>query len=309
MICAYCGKTAKPTREHIISNGVLDLFPECFMTIDNERNVLHTSDPVVKDVCDDCNKRRITYIDSYAKAIVKSNFLVEYGKDDSLNFSYIYSLVQKMCLKYAYNDLRSRKKDCSFFTRKILDYILNETEISPLRNVTILAGLAVNTSPVPNFIFGNNKIRWGDNPVMLENSIIENIDYDSGKIRFRENQKTQSFQSLAISYVFRFNSLQLLLFCWDENIDDDAIRSNNIILQCKYPYAILDNSGNSILSRCTSETTFHFERLVDVAWGQELFDTISYMRGTFSPESQNYLKKINKEWKKEENSLAEKHPR
>jgi len=27
MICAYCGKEAKGTKEHIISSGILGLFP------------------------------------------------------------------------------------------------------------------------------------------------------------------------------------------------------------------------------------------------------------------------------------------
>ena len=67
MICAYCGKEAKGTKEHIISSGILGLFPECFATIDRERGVVHQGDPMVKDVCADCNNNRISYIDSYAK--------------------------------------------------------------------------------------------------------------------------------------------------------------------------------------------------------------------------------------------------
>ena len=30
MKCAYCGKEARGTREHIISSAILDLFPECY---------------------------------------------------------------------------------------------------------------------------------------------------------------------------------------------------------------------------------------------------------------------------------------
>ena len=41
MKCAYCGKEAKATKEHIISSGVLDLFPECFLTMDEKRKVIH----------------------------------------------------------------------------------------------------------------------------------------------------------------------------------------------------------------------------------------------------------------------------
>lgn len=69
MICAYCGKEAKGTKEHIISSGILGLFPECFATIDGERKVVHHGDPMVKDVCADCNNNRLSYIDSYAKKL------------------------------------------------------------------------------------------------------------------------------------------------------------------------------------------------------------------------------------------------
>lgn len=37
MICAYCGRDKKGSKEHIISSGVLDIFPECFITKDNIR--------------------------------------------------------------------------------------------------------------------------------------------------------------------------------------------------------------------------------------------------------------------------------
>ena len=47
MKCAYCGKEAKGTKEHIISSGILGLFPECFATIDGERKVVHQGDPMV----------------------------------------------------------------------------------------------------------------------------------------------------------------------------------------------------------------------------------------------------------------------
>lgn len=41
MKCAYCGKEARGTREHIISSAILDLFPECYITFDDARNAIH----------------------------------------------------------------------------------------------------------------------------------------------------------------------------------------------------------------------------------------------------------------------------
>lgn len=49
--------------------------------------------------------------------------------------------------------MRSRRKDVSFFDDEIKNYLLDETKNTPLRNVTLLAGLAVNTSPAPDFMF------------------------------------------------------------------------------------------------------------------------------------------------------------
>ena len=70
MSCAYCGERSDYTKEHIISSSVLDLFPECFATIDNARGKAYASDPVVKDVCSVCNNQKLSYIDNYARGII-----------------------------------------------------------------------------------------------------------------------------------------------------------------------------------------------------------------------------------------------
>ncbi len=309
MICAYCGKEAKGTKEHIISCGVLDLFPECFATIDGERKVVHQSDPLVKDVCADCNNNRINYIDSYAKSFIEKYFLTKYSKDDELNIEYDNTMMQKMCLKYAFNDLRSRKKDISFFNDTIISFLLNQTETEALRNVTILAGLAVNTSPVPDSVFGNLKLRWSDSPYFCSNSLVMNVDYNTGKITLRDKMEPENFNKRVLSYVFRFNSLQLLLLCWDESISEDELLQNKIVLEHLYPYKILDVTGRSIITRCTSEATYHQEKIIDVSIGQEMLDEISFMRGTFTDEYQRFLSSVESEWTKEEKTLADKHPR
>lgn len=309
MICAYCGNNRKGTKEHIISKGILDLFPECFMTYDYERNEVYPSDPIIKDVCADCNNNKISYIDSYAKEMVKKYFTVNYQKDDNLIFEYNYTLIQKMCLKYAFNDLRSRKKDTNFFDLDIKRFILNKELNKPLSNVTILAGLSINTSPIPDCMLGNNKLRWCCNPLFLSNSIIENIDYYSGKYILRKDNKPQRFEKYALSFLIRLNSLQLLMICWDKNISEEQLFQNNIILEIQYPYTKLTPNGKTSLSRCTSELTYAIEQLIDVSWGQSIFDDISYMRGTFSDNAQLFLSEIEKHWKAEEQSLAKLHPR
>lgn len=309
MVCPYCGKEAKGTKEHIISNGVLGLFPECFMTIDEGRSKVYLADPMVNDVCAECNNNRITYIDAYAKQIIERYFVKKYEKDTSLQFEYDFSMLQKICLKYAFNDLRSRKKDYSFFDLKVRNYLLDQKDTVPHRNVAILAGLAINTSPAPDYMFGNHKIRWGDTPILCSNSIVENIDYHTGEITIRKDNPRQNLSDLVLSYVFRFNSLQMLLLCFDDGISEEQLTRNCVIVKYQYPYTLLDSSGSSLLSRCTSELTYHHEKLIDVTWGQNLADEISYMRGTFTNTSQESLKAVNKEWQIIERKIAEEHPR
>ena len=264
---------------------------------------------MVKDVCADCNNNRISYIDSYAKEFIEKYFLVKYKKDDTISVEYDYTMIQKMCLKFALNDLRARKKDVSFFDDEVKEFLLNEEKSSPLGNVTILAGLAVNISPAPDYMFGNMKLRWGDSPLLLANSIVTNIDYNTGHITLREERKIQEFENYALSYVFRFNSLLLPILCWDRDIKEDVLNKNNIILKYQYPYYILDASGNTVLSRCTSEATYYHEQLIDVTWGQVLMGEISYMRGTFSEQCEKYFEEVQKRWGEEERKLAEEHLR
>ena len=91
MKCAYCGKEAKGTREHIISCAILDLFPECYLTFDEKRKIIHQGDPMIKDVCADCNNNRISYIDSYAKEFISRYFVKKYGEDDHVEiFNYLH---------------------------------------------------------------------------------------------------------------------------------------------------------------------------------------------------------------------------
>lgn len=307
--CAYCGMEAKGTKEHIISSGVLDLFPECFLTIDQGKQIVHEADPVIKDVCADCNNKRISYIDSYAKEIIQRNFLQKYDKDIELDFEYDYSMIQKVLLKYAYNDLRVHKENTDFYDDEILSYLVKQENDEPKRNVLVLAGIAVNTSPVPDYVFGNQKLQWLRNPMLFGNSIVMNINYETGEMKLREPFEIEKFEYLKFSYVFRFNSGQFLLLCFDKNIPEEKLKQIKIVLDVQYPYKVLNEESNMVLSRCTSETTYHQIGLIDVSWGQGMFDEISIMRGMASPNSKAYFEHMTKEWEEYEKQLAEEHKR
>lgn len=310
MICAYCGKNGRSTREHIISSGILDLFPECYLTFDEKRKTVYPSDPVINDVCDICNNTKLSYIDSYAKSFIGNYFVKNYNADDSIEIIYDYTLVQKMCSKYAYNDLRANNdNDASFFDSELRNWILDESTNNSVRNITILGGLAVNPSPVPDFIFGNKKIRWSKNPFLCSNSIIEYIDYETWKIIRRDDLVCERFDKYAFSYLFRFNTLQIIVIFWNPLIPEEELNNNQIKLSYQYPYSILDNSGKAVLKRCTSDVTFNLENLIDVSWGQGILDEICYIRQIENENNKLYIELVNNLWKEEENRIALDHPR
>lgn len=308
MKCAYCSNEAKSTREHIISSSVLDLFPECFLTVDENRKKIYSADPVINDVCADCNNNKLSYIDNYAKGIVQKYFVQSYDADDNVEIDYDYVLLQKVLLKYAYNDLRSNHDDISYFDDDIIRFLLNQDDAAPKKRITILAGLAVNTSPVPDYMFGNLKLRWSKSPMLLANSIIINIDYETGQIFRREHLEVEKFEGLALSYIFRFGSGQFILLCWDK--DCPNIETNLNIIQFQYPYEMLSKDSSIVtIARCTDEMTYHLFKLVDVNWGHGLSDEITMMRKLASNTFESGFKEMNAQWKKEEERIAKEHKR
>ena len=306
MKCAYCGKEAKGTKEHIISCAILDLFPECYLTFDTQRDRIYEADPMIKDVCADCNNNKISYIDSYAKKFIETYFTKKYSNTDSVMIEYDYTMIQKMLLKYAFNDMRSRKEDCSFFDNDLLSFLMDESDVASRLNVSVLCGLAVNTSPMPDFMTGNLKLRWAKNPTLYSNSTIDYINYETGEITINKNVGCEELQDLDFSYVFRFNSVQFLLFCWRK--ESASIEKNNIILQHQYPYALLSDTNPSVsLPICTNEINYHKFDHIHVNW-DGLFE-VETIRRLASGGRYTFKESADIEWEREEETIAKKHPR
>ena len=261
---------------------------------------------MVKDVCAKCNNQRISYIDSYAKDFISQYFTQKYTEHDTVEIEYDYVMVQKMLLKYAFNDLRSHKDDCTFFDEEMLHYLLNENDNSPKINVTVLCGLAVNVSPAPDAMFGNLKLRWCKDPILYANSIVRNIDYETGQVFLNDDVQKENFPDLRISYLFRFNSVQFLLMCWDKT--SEKIEENNVVLSCQYPYCLMKaTETKTVLPVCTDEFNYHQFEHIHVKW-DGLFE-VGLMRKLASGGKYQYKELYEREWEKEEENIKQQHPR
>nr|DAL55986.1 MAG TPA_asm: restriction endonuclease [Caudoviricetes sp.] len=258
MKCAYCGNEGKRSKEHIISKSVLDLFKECNITFDNNR--VYKAEPMIRDVCTECNNKRISYIDKYAKCFISKFFLKEYEKETFLKVDFDYVMLQKVFLKYIFNDLRSKKGDISFFTEEIKQFLLDENKKNPIKNITILGGLSTFSYGIPKEVFGNKKLYWINGVNFIEDGIIKYIDYYNNEVKLNLNYKTKKIDKLSFIYLFRFNTGQFLILFWkDENFKNELQE----ILD-EYPYSIFTERNTVILTKCTSDLlNYYFPQLID----------------------------------------------
>lgn len=131
MICSYCGKSCKPTKEHIIPNGFLNKMnrKEMISESDAVPNRLVYNDLVIKDVCSTCNNGPLSELDGYALSLILNYNDVRKKLKSKIDFSYDLQLLQRWLLKVAFNSARSTKArhDCLMYQKNI-KYILGETK-------------------------------------------------------------------------------------------------------------------------------------------------------------------------------------
>lgn len=273
MRCAYCKEEKKLTKEHIISDGILELFPECDLTIDRENDRYYKSDPVIKDVCSNCNNNRLTYIDSYAKSIVENYFIDKYKKDDVVELKYDFSMIEKMLLKFTFNAMRANSEDISFFNESIIEYLLNQEHDVLNKKITILAGLKVNTSPVPDFWLNNIKLSWVKSPVFFSVPMMIGLEGEKNGKYSTKGVNILNLDKLDLSYMFNFNSGIFIILVWNDELSEEEFAVRNKVLEYIYPYTVLKREETKCkLQRCTHAFNWFKPELVDCSTGIELVD-------------------------------------
>lgn len=297
MKCAYCGKDGKGTKEHVISKSLLDLFPECYLTYDRRsRTGLYPSDPVIRDVCSECNNKRLSYIDSYAKTWVESNCLKRHGDADLTMIEYDYAMIQKMLLKYAFNSARYNGIPSNSFDTEIIDFLLNAQETTPKKYISILCGILPKVPPFLDEITGNQKIQFSTNPIFVIEDTIESHNA-------HHEPKTIKLPDLKFSCVIRLGIIQFVILCWQK--DSSVIHENEVILEKFYPYTLLNPANKSLLPICTSELNYVKIEVILPVYDQSF--RMSKIRKISHPEL--YSSHLYEMWQEEEAKIAKKHPR
>ncbi|MDP9701583.1 hypothetical protein [Paenibacillus polysaccharolyticus] len=272
MGCAYCSRKEKLTKEHIIPDSLLDIFAECDFTI--RGNSYFKADPIIKDVCFKCNNEILSKLDNYGSNLIKKYFINEYEPDARLNIDYDYRLLSRWLLKIAYNGERSFKRNTELF-KPYLDYIMGSTEENP--RISLFAGLAIDTSPMPEYYHDNIKLQVITAPKFVGETILEPTDAFETSFRIRKNMNGLNISELKESFLFRFGSVIFLLLLWKDNSDLELVNSFEWIIENMYPYKLLNQEEReqTEIKRVTHAFNIHALVLIDTDIGMDFADRCS----------------------------------
>lgn len=123
--CAYCGRQAELTKEHIwpknlISrNGMTHAY-------NPKTERFHQGEPVVRDVCEPCNSTKLSRLDNYIAEEFDKNFANIVQRGSGVDFIYSYQLLLRAILKISYNASRAANSPKNTATlAKFKGYILD----------------------------------------------------------------------------------------------------------------------------------------------------------------------------------------
>lgn len=274
LICAYCQKNKKATREHIIPSSIIDLFPELELAFRSENDYFE-GEAVIKDVCSKCNNEKLSKLDKFGKNIVKDYFIKNYKKNDTIEFEYKFNFLSRWLMKLAYNSDRTYKRNVKHF-RDNIDYILKNSK--KINNpISIFSGLAINTSPMPGYFVMNRKLHIKKDPKMMIEPLFIQEGSQYLKCKFNNNRNPIEFENMICNYFFQFNSGLFLLFFWK---NDWAKKRYDKFIEKIFPYKLIKpNSTNINLLRSTHAYNYHTPYLIDSLMGMKIADSTN----TFLP--------------------------
>jgi hypothetical protein len=124
--CAYCDADGPLTKEHIWPKSIILKYEEPLKTYNKRKHNFNSSDPVIKDVCAQCNNEILSKLDSYLSNVYDECFYAPLSSGDSTSLKYNYDLLLRSLLKISYNSSRaSASKEIIKAHKQHRNYILN----------------------------------------------------------------------------------------------------------------------------------------------------------------------------------------
>lgn len=105
--CAYCGRLKSSlTKEHIFPKGTLEREPDLITFTMKKGQKVFEGEPVIKDVCADCNNGPLSKLDAYLCQLHDTYFKMKPEKGDHLTFQFEWVKLVRVLLKISFNSAR-----------------------------------------------------------------------------------------------------------------------------------------------------------------------------------------------------------
>ena len=129
-VCAYCEKTGKLTREHVIPDWHIKENSDGMFFSEIRPDKLAGKDIIIKDVCAKCNSGVLSQLDSYGKGLYKNFFSKTVYSGSSIDFEYDYNQLARWLLKIIYNSARVHGISNKYM-KEYVGQILGQDEMHP----------------------------------------------------------------------------------------------------------------------------------------------------------------------------------
>lgn len=105
-ICAFCKRDAPATKEHVWPRALIDKY-ESLITYNPVINKMIRADPIVRDVCAECNNKSLSQLDSYLAELFDEHFAAVIEAGESVSLTYHYERLARALLKISFNSSRA----------------------------------------------------------------------------------------------------------------------------------------------------------------------------------------------------------
>jgi len=114
------------TKEHIWSKALIERWESELKTYNPKTGMVYKGEPVIKDVCANCNNGRLSQLDQYLAEMYDAQLKDHVQRGSSVVFTYSYDLLLRSLLKISFNSCRAIGDDVRAIAahQKVREYIL-----------------------------------------------------------------------------------------------------------------------------------------------------------------------------------------
>lgn len=271
-VCQYCyhefdTDKYKRTAEHIIPKGIIELFPDQYISYVDGKAFVDNNGITISDVCKYCNGTLLSPLDSYGKTLIKLQFLdkIPIEQIDCIfDKTFDGQKLSRWLIKIIFNERRSKKLNCDWFDR-VHGYMLNGLLVENFY-ISVFAGIHINTTPLPEEAYDYLPMQINEEPKLFGSSL--------GIITFGLNPYTNSIviPMAKHTYCIRFGTAVFYCILWDKEATQVQRDTYNHLLDTKFNFTRVVSNKYLYHLKCISahsNTTMGYRHLLSVSGQQQ----------------------------------------